>query len=112
MTTEQLYKQVQLIYNQFDFEQRNIIDGLMIVSKDNYFQCFLTLDKNQELNFRISKHYSLVKNNFYLLNYYLTGKIDTEASNHEDHVPNEFKTHIVPHFRKFTLERLLNDPKN
>ena len=56
---EKLWKDIQLIYDGFNFSSRLLIDDLMIISQDNHYLLYYKQD-DISTQIRIDKHYSLV----------------------------------------------------
>jgi hypothetical protein len=55
---EQLWEDILSIYNHFNFNDKVLIDGLMISSEDNYFFLY---QSQPRIDIRIDKNYSLAK---------------------------------------------------
>jgi hypothetical protein len=54
MTSKQLYKLIETIYNHFDdFKSKMLIDNFMIIKRDNYYQGFISVTDNLKLQFKI-----------------------------------------------------------
>ena len=56
---EKLWKDIQYIYDGFNFSSRLLIDDLMIISQDNHYLLYYKQD-DISTQIRIDKHYSLV----------------------------------------------------
>ena len=67
MTTGQLYKHIETIYNHFNFKSKLIIDNLMIFKNGNHYQVHLFISNTNKLQLKISKQYSIIKKNYYTL---------------------------------------------
>jgi len=57
---EKLWKDIQYIYDEFNFSSRLLIDDLMIVSQDNHYLLYYKQD-DISTQIRIDKQYDLVK---------------------------------------------------
>lgn len=59
---EKLWKDIQYIYDGFNFSSRLLIDDLMIVSNDHYYQLYYKPTNREEaIQIRIEKNYNLIK---------------------------------------------------
>ena len=56
---EKLWNDIQLIYDGFNFSSRLLVDDLMIISKDNYYQLYYK-SSDVSTQIRIEKQYGLV----------------------------------------------------
>ncbi len=113
MTTEELYKHIETIYNHFDFKSKTIINNLMIISKDNYYQVLLIISDTHKLQFKISKQYSIVKNTYYIFHYEISNGTENE-SYHDliEFIPKKVVDLITPTIRQFNINLLLNEEDN
>jgi hypothetical protein len=57
---EKLWNDIGLIYDGFNFSSRDLVNDLMIISKDNYYQLYYKQD-DISTQIRIEKQYDLVK---------------------------------------------------
>ena len=57
---EKLWKDIQYIYDGFNFSSRLLIDDLMIISQDNHYLLYYKNNSDISTQIRIDKHYSLV----------------------------------------------------
>ena len=57
---EKLWKDIQYIYDGFNFSSRLLIDDLMIISQDNHYLLYYQNNSDISTQIRIDKHYSLV----------------------------------------------------
>ncbi len=113
MTTEEIYKHIDILYNNFDFKSKLLIDNLMIIGKDNYYQVFLSISDNHKLQLRISKQYSIIKKTYYILNYeILDGNKDQNYNEIKDKVPEQVIKLLLPTIRQFNINLLLNEEDN
>jgi hypothetical protein len=113
MTTRQLYKHIETIYNNFDFKSKLLIDNLMIIGKDNYYQLFLSISDNHKLQLRISKQYSIIKKTYYIFHYEISNGTENE-SYHDliEFIPKKVVDLITPTIRQFNINLLLNEEDN
>ena len=113
MTTEELYKHIDILYNNFDFKSKLLIDNLLIIGKDNYYQVFLNISDNHKLQFRISKQYSIIKNIYYIFHYEITHEKESE-SYHDliEFIPQKLVELFLPTIRQFNINLLLNEEDN
>jgi hypothetical protein len=128
MTPEQLYKHIETIYNHFEFKSKMLVDNFIIISKDNYYQCFISITDNLKLQFKISKHYSIVDTTNYKLQYEIVN--DETIENYEityspklnskilcsdkfmSEIPQSFLNLFNSTLREFNLKMLLNEQNN
>lgn len=118
MTIEELYNHIETLYNNFDFKSKLIIDNLIIIGKDNYYQLFLSLSDNHKLQLRISKQYSIIKNTSgrrcvdYILNYEIIDSNESQNYNEiKDKVPEQVIKLLLPTIREFKLKILSEETK-
>lgn len=57
---EKLWNDIGLIYDGFNFSSRDLVNDLMIISKDNYYQLYYKQD-DISTQIRIEKQYDLVR---------------------------------------------------
>ena len=57
---EKLWNDIRLIYDGFNFSSRDLVNDLMIISKDNYYQLYYKQD-DISTQIRIEKQYDLVR---------------------------------------------------
>ena len=112
MTTRQLYKHIETIYNNFDFKSKLLIDNLMIIGKDNYYQLFLSISDNHKLQLRISKQYSIIKKTYYILHYEILDGNKDQNYEIKDIVPEQITSLLLPTIRQFNINLLLNEEDN
>jgi len=113
MTTEQLYNHINTLYNNFDFKSKLLIDNLIIIGKDNYYQLYLNISDTHKLQLKISKQYSIIKNTYYIFHY----EISNGTENETDHdliefIPKKVVDLITPTIRQFNINLLLNEEDN
>jgi hypothetical protein len=113
MTTEELYKHIDILYNNFDFKSKLLIDNLLIIGNENYYQVYLNISDNHKLQFKISKQYSIIKNTYYIFHYEITHEKESE-SYHDliEFIPKKVVDLILPTIRDFKLKILNNDTDN
>jgi hypothetical protein len=58
---EKLWKDIKLIYDGFNFSSRLMVDDLMIMSNDNYYQLYYKSNSDISTQIRIEKNYDLVR---------------------------------------------------
>jgi hypothetical protein len=58
---EKLWNDIKLIYDGFNFSSRLLIDDLMIISNDNYYQLYYKSNSDISTQIRIEKNYDLVR---------------------------------------------------
>jgi hypothetical protein len=57
---EKLWNDIKLIYDGFNFSSRLMVDDLMIISNDNYYQLYYKSNSDISTQIRIEKQYDLV----------------------------------------------------
>ena len=58
---EKLWKDIKLIYDGLNFSSRLMVDDLMIISNDNYYQLYYKSNSDISTQIRIEKQYDLVR---------------------------------------------------
>ena len=58
---EKLWNDIKLIYDGFNFSSRLMVDDLMIMSNDNYYQLYYKSNSDISTQIRIEKNYDLVR---------------------------------------------------
>jgi hypothetical protein len=103
MTTKELFNNVRFIYEKFEFEHYNIVNNLMIISNDNYYQLHFR-ENDDWFSAKIEINFSLYGITEYSL-YYQMGDdyVETEGESLEK-VPNELYVRIAPIIRHFKLK--------
>jgi len=113
MTTEQLYNHINTLYNNFDFKSKLLIDNLIIIGNDNYYQLYLNISDTHKLQLKISKQYSIIKNTYYIFHYEISNGTENE-SYHDliEFIPKKVVDLIIPTIRQFNINLLLNEEDN
>ena len=113
MTTGELYKHIETIYNHFDFKSKTTVNNLMIISKDNYYQVLLIISDTHKLQFKISKQYSIIKKTYYIFHYEIIDGEETESLHDiKDTIPQKLVELFLPTIRQFNINLLLNEEDN
>jgi len=81
----ELWEDIRLIYDGFNFSSRGLVNDLMIISRDNYYQLYYKSNSDISTQIRIEKNYDLVRmwsddNEVDMINY----KIYVETRGNED----------------------------
>jgi len=110
MLISTLWNQVQNIYEKFEFNSRLMVNDLMIVSKDNYYICYIEWYTSgewgkQKFALRLEKDFSIsqmepIYKAFIEYN-------DNDVHRFEDELPEKWSNLIKPVFRDFLLESIL-----
>lgn len=105
MKTKELFGNIRLIYEKFDFSSAHIIDDLMIISNDNHYQLhFEDMKRDESVSIKIEINHSLINGTRYSLYYELkSGDISTYGES-DEMVPNELYTRISPIIREFKIK--------
>ncbi len=113
MTTGQLYKHIETIYNNFDFKSKLLIDNLIIIGNDNYYQLYLNISDTHKLQLKISKQYSIIKNTYYIFHYEIIDGEETQSLHDiKDTIPQKVLELLLPTIRQFNINLLLNEEDN
>ncbi len=113
MTAEQLYNHIETIYKHFDFKSKMLIDNLIIIGKDNYYQLLLSISDNHKLQLKISKQYSIIKKTYYIFHYEIIDGEETQSLHDlEDTIPEKVVELLLPTIRQFNINLLLNEEDN
>jgi hypothetical protein len=74
---EKLWNDIKLIYDGFNFSSRLMVDDLMIMSNDNYYQLYYKSNSDISTQIRIEKNYDLVS---------MWSDIDVDITNYKIYV--------------------------
>jgi len=74
---EKLWNDIKLIYDGFNFRSGLIVDDLMIMSNDNYYQLYYKSNSDVSTQIRIEKNYDLVR---------MWSDIDVDMTNYKIYV--------------------------
>ena len=74
---EKLWNDIKLIYDGFNFKSGLIVDDLMIISNDNYYQLYYKSNSDISTQIRIEKQYDLVR---------MWSDIDVDMTNYKIYV--------------------------
>lgn len=106
MKIENLWIQIEIIYKNFNFSSKLMVNDLMIISQDNYYLChYHSINK---FSIRLEKEYSMSQ-----MNYNYKAIIET-SNNFNDHqifddvIPEKFIDIIKPILRNFQLDIILD----
>ena len=123
MTPKQLYKHIETIYNHFeDFKSKMLIDNLLIIKRDNYYQGFISVTDNLKLQFKISK----LDATHYKLQYEIVNGEETENHNTRrfvyskilcsdkfaSEIPQSFLNLLNPTLREFKIKMIMNNKED
>ena len=126
MRPKELYKHIETIYNHFeDFKSKMLIDNFMIMKRDNYYQCFISVTDNLKLQFKIAPGLTRVLNHLtedkthYRLHYEIVNGEKTEGilSYRESYeitgeIPQLFLNLFNPTLREFKIKMIMNDKED
>ena len=119
MTSKQLYKHIETIYNHFeDFKSKMLIDNFMIIKRDNYYQCFISVTDNLKLHFNISLNHRTDDKTYYRLHYEIlngekTGSYEiTREKSLICEIPQSFTNLFNPTLREFKIKMIMNDKED
>jgi len=117
MTTNQLYKHIETIYNHFDdFKSKMLIDNFIIIKKDNYYQGFISVTDNLKLQFKIvfedGTNHRTDDKAYYRLHYEILNGEETERYEITSEIPQSFLNLFNPTLREFKIKMLLNEQNN
>lgn len=114
-TPKDLYELIDGIYNQFNFSKNLMIHNFMIISQDNYYVCqysddFISIQIRTEIHHHIMSKptYELTINKeFKEVAFFPILRVE-----HDRPVPNETIQELIPIFRQFQLDKLLENGSN
>ena len=113
MTPEQLFKIIQDIYNTHQFSSKLLIDNLMIISKDNYYQCLYQLEDESNIKFRLEVDYHFSQSfSTYKFVYEFSSKFEQSSPvviNTNENIPQHIIEYILPIIRNFRLKTIIED---
>ena len=105
MRPRQLYKHIETIYNHFDdFKSKMLIDNLLIIKRDNYYQCFIPITDNLKLQFKIQLNNQL--------HYEIINSETTESYKITEKIPQSFLNLFNPTLREFKIKMIMNETKD
>ena len=122
MTTKQLYKHIETIYNHFDdFKSKMLIDNFLIIKRDSYYQGFISVTDNLKLQFKIEfedgKNYRTDDKAYYRLHYEIISQWRNNGEITERHeitgeIPQSFLNLFNPTLREFKIKMIMNDKED
>ena len=119
MTSKQLYKHIETIYNHFeDFKSKMLIDNFMIIKRDNYYQCFISVTDNLKLHFNISLNHRTDDKTYYRLHYEILNGEEAHRTRYTERyettgeVPKVFLNLFNPILREFKIKMIMNDKED
>jgi hypothetical protein len=119
MTPKQLYKHIETIYNHFDeFKSKMLIDNLIIIKKDNYYQGFISVTDNLKLQFKIvfedGTNHRTDDKAYYRLHYEILNGEETEDYHSQitGEIPQSFLNLFNPTLREFKIKMIMNDKED
>ena len=117
MTSKQLYKHIETIYNHFeDFKSKMLIDNFMIIKRDNFYQGFISITDNLKLQFKIAfedgtQHRTDYKA-YYRLYYEIVNGEEIGQYETTGEVPQSFLNLFNPTLREFKIKMIMNDKED
>ena len=120
MTSKQLYKHIETIYNHFDdFKSKMLIDNFMIIKRYgvglpsvNSYQCFISVTDNLKLHFNISLNHRTDDKTYYRLHYDILNGEKTERYEITREIPQSFLNLFNPTLREFKIKMVMNDKED
>ena len=117
MTSKQLYKHIETIYNHFeDFKSKMLIDNFMIIKRDNIYQGFISITDNLKLQFKISLIHPTDDKAYYKLYYEILSSLrngeKTESYEITGEIPQSFLNLFNPTLREFKIKMIMNDKED
>ena len=117
MTSKQLYKHIETIYNHFeDFKSKMLIDNFMIIKRDNFYQGFISITDNLKLQFKISLIHPTDDKAYYKLYYEILSSLrngeKTESYEITGEIPQSFLNLFNPTLREFKIKMIMNDKED
>ena len=119
MTPNQLYNHIETIYNHFDdFKSKMLIDNFLIIKRDSYYQGFISIEDNLELQFKIVLN-TLPQSpdtTYYELHYKILNGEKTGPHSHRyeitGEIPQSFLNLFNPTLREFKIKMVMNDKED
>jgi hypothetical protein len=133
MTPNQLYKHIETIYNHFeDFKSKMLIDNLLIIKRDNYYQGFISVTDNLKLQFKIAfedgTNHRTDDKTYYRLQYEIVNGLTTEkyeitespefnskilcSDKFMTEIPQSFLNLFNPTLREFKIKMVMNNKED
>ena len=108
---EKLWKDIRLIYDVFNYSSRLLVDDLMIISKDNYYQLYYKPTDKEPTQIRIEKNYSVVQmwsdtSEFDIINYKIHVEVDGRIELDENHKIEVTHKILTPFLREVKLNNI------
>ena len=108
---KKLWEDIQLIYEGLNFSEKMIVDGLMIMPKDNYYSIYYK--SNDSITYiRIEKDYNLVRMwggdvPYDMTNYKIYVEVDGKIWQKDENYKIELAYKVItPHLREVKLLQL------
>lgn len=117
MRPGELYKHIETIYNHFeDFKSKMLIDNFMIIKRDNYYQCFISVTDNLKLQFKIAfedgTQHRTDDTTYYRLHYEILNGEKTESYEITREIPQSFLNLFNPTLREFKIKMIMNNKED
>ena len=107
---EKLWNDIGLIYDGFNFSSRDLVNDLMIISKDNYYQLYYKQD-DISTQIRIEKQYDLVRmwsddNEVDMTNYKIHVEVGNQIYTYENSMIELSYKVLTPFLREVKLKEI------
>jgi hypothetical protein len=113
MKISTLWSQIQSIYDNFEFSSKLMVNDLMIISKDNYYICYLEWHTpecgKEKFALRLEKDFSITEMESKYKAFIEYNDSEGEANKYEDELPEKWSNLIKPVLRNFQLESILEN---
>lgn len=108
---EKIWNDIRLIYEGLNYSSRLLIDDLMIISKDNYYQLYYKPTDKNPTQIRIEKNWSLVNmwsddKEFDITYYNIHVEVDGQVELDENHKIELSYKIITPFLREVKLKEI------
>jgi hypothetical protein len=108
---EKLWNDIRLVYENFNFSSKQLIDDLMIISQDNHYLLQYKADCEPVINIRIEKNYSLVQmwsddKDDNVTSYNIVVQVGNNGYKHEKQMIDLTYTIITPFLREAKLKKM------
>jgi len=108
---EKLWEDIRLVYENFNFSSKQLIDDLMIISQDNHYLLQYRKDLEPVVNIRIEKNYSLVQmwsddKDDNVTSYNIIVQVGNNGYKHEKQMIDLTYTIITPFLREAKLNKI------
>lgn len=106
MKVSTLWDQISLIYDRNNFSSKSLVNGLLIISKDNYYQLYFPLN-NGSFSLKIEFDFSITKMMGFYKASILISNPNIKEGEFFDTIPDDYTKILIPILRDFQLDSIL-----